>query len=65
MPAKNDIRRARVIDLPKKHIRKNVALTHCLKKMFAKYSRIAKILEFQGASFTWQWERPQITVKAN
>jgi len=26
---------------------------------FAKFRKTRKILEFQGASFTWQWERPR------
>jgi len=35
------------------------ALTYWLPKKFAKFRNIRKILEFQGASFTWQWKRPR------
>lgn len=67
MPAKNDISAARVIDLPKKQnsFAKMLLWPTDWRKSLRNIRELHKILEFQGASFTWQWERPQITVKAN
>lgn len=67
MPAKNDISTARVIDLPKKQnsFAKMLLWPTDWRKSLRNIRELHKILEFQGASFTWQWERPQITVKAN